>query len=63
MDDLKDKEDAERFRWLMANGFVNEKQPSRAVADSSLLKSLFVFRYWGTAEEVIAVIDKRRGKS
>lgn len=56
-----DKRDAERYRWLKANGYVNEKNASNMVIGDSK-KAQIAFRYWCSPNTLDELIDAARGK-
>lgn len=56
---MNNKADAERYRWLRDNGYVNEKTPSRAIIGNKL-KATIAFRYWCSPEELDKLIDEKK---
>jgi len=50
-------QDAARYRWLRDNGFVNEKNPSRAIIGDKA-KAKVAFRYWCEPDVLDKLIDE-----
>lgn len=56
------RQDAERYRWLKANGAANSKKSTKAriYKDESRKTALLDFAYWCEESEVDAVIDQAK---